>query len=252
MAGHVSDAKTRGGALTTRSHLELDVAGQRARCEVDPSARSLRIWIVIATRTPTTSPALPVREETATESDVELVRRAARGEGSALGALYDRYASLVLAIAARALSPIAEAEDLTQDVFLELWREAHRYDPSRGNVRGWILTKTRSRALDRRLQGARRRRAADRSGFAEGNYLMDERIGSERRALREAFEKLPAAQRTVLELVYAEGLSTNEVADNIGTPVGTVKSRLAYGLARLRASLRAPSAMATVARPRDS
>jgi RNA polymerase sigma-70 factor (ECF subfamily) len=185
------------------------------------------------------------------ESDEVLVRRAAQGDTVALGVLYDRFAPIVLTIAARVLSPISEAEDLMQDVFLELWREAPRYDPNRGSVRGWILTKTRSRALDRRLQGARRRRSID-PGPVDDHYVTDERIGAERRALREAFEQLPAAQRTVLELVYAEGMSTHEVAEQIGTPVGTVKSRIAYGLARLRERLRIASSMPRVAPPRDA
>lgn len=180
------------------------------------------------------------------------MRRAARGDAVALGGLYDRYAPLVLTIAARMLSPMSEAEDLMQDVFLELWREALRYDPSRGSVRGWILTKARSRALDRRIQGARRRRSVEPFGDGDDHYVVDERIGGERRALREAFEQLPPSQRTVLELVYAEGLSTHEVAQHIGTPIGTVKSRIAYGLARLRASLRVTSTTPRVAPPRDS
>ena len=178
--------------------------------------------------------------------------RVARGDAVALGCLYDRYAPLVLAIAARVLSPISEAEDLMQDVFLELWREAERYDATRGGVRGWILTKARSRALDRRIQGARRRRAVAPLGEREAHYLGDERIAAERRALREAFAQLPPSQKTVLELVYAEGLSTFEVAQHIGTPIGTVKSRIAYGLARLRASLRVSSADPRVAPPRES
>jgi RNA polymerase sigma-70 factor (ECF subfamily) len=192
-----------------------------------------------------------VRRSAPIETDEVLVRRAACGDTVALGALYDRYAPLVLTIAARVLSPISEAEDLMQDVFLELWREAPRYDASRGSVRGWILTKARSRALDRRIQTARRRRSID-PGPADACYVTDERIGSERRALREAFEQLPPAQRTVLELVYAEGMSTLEVAEQIGTPIGTVKSRIAYGLARLRERLRVTSPMPRVAPPRDA
>jgi RNA polymerase sigma-70 factor, ECF subfamily len=183
-------------------------------------------------------------------SDEQLVHRAAHGDTSALGALYDRFAPLVLSMASRLLSPLSEAEDLTQDVFLELWRDAGRYDATRGGVRGWILTKARSRALDRRIKTARQRRAIDPLGPVDGHYVTDDRIGSERRALREAFEQLPPSQRTVLELVYAEGLSTHEVAEQIGTPIGTVKSRIAYGLARLRETLRVTKPVARVAPPR--
>ena len=186
---------------------------------------------------------VPPPESNVQMLDVEDLRALSKG---------DRHAPLLLGLGIKILGNRREAEDLVHDVFLELWREAPRYDQARGGVRGWILSKTRSRALDRRLQWARRKRAVDPLLRGESSYVTDDRIGSERRALREAFEQLPPSQRTVLELVYAEGLSTLEVAAHLGSPVGTVKSRIAYGLARLRASLRVPSAAARVGPPRSS
>lgn len=173
-------------------------------------------------------------------SDAELLAAMARGDSDALGHLYDRYASLLLATAIRILGGRREAEDLVHDVLMEVWQKCADYDPERGSVRTWVLIRLRSRALDRCRRAGRVRVEAIEDGTLDdlgpapgdepGHNLDHARV---RRALGE----LPAAQRQVLELGYFEGLSASEIAEHLAIPIGTVKSRTAAGLAKLRAAI---------------
>jgi RNA polymerase sigma-70 factor (ECF subfamily) len=168
----------------------------------------------------------------------------AAGDRSCLAALYDRYAPALLAIGRRILGDRREAEDLLHDVFLEVWRHAADYDQSRGTVRAWLLMRMRSRALDRRKAAAFAKRAdlpapetiADAVGEQHGGE--DPALGADREAVRRALAQLPAEQRQVLELGYFEGLSSSEIAERVRAPIGTVKSRVAAALSKLRAGLR--------------
>ena len=173
-------------------------------------------------------------------SDAELVRAMAEGDRAALGTLYDRYVSLLLGIARRILRNEREAEDLVHDVFLEVWRQAKDFDIDRGTVRAWLVMRLRSRALDR-LKSV----AFSRVTSLETTTLpsepsvapVDVTGASETAMVRRALDQLPPDQRTVIELGYFEGLSLSEVATKLGTPIGTIKSRLARALARLREEL---------------
>jgi RNA polymerase sigma-70 factor (ECF subfamily) len=166
--------------------------------------------------------------------DIALVREAARGQVAALAELYDRYAALLVTMARRMLGDVTAAEDLVQDVFLEVWRRADGFDPTRGTVRTWMLVRLRSRALDR-LRSAQTRREVSRDDVVVSDEDHDE-LGTQpdRRVVREALAALPAEQRSVLELAYFQGLSSSEIAAQMGTPIGTVKSRTAAALAKLR------------------
>lgn len=170
--------------------------------------------------------------------DATLVSGVAAGDRSCLAGLYDRYAPALLAIGRRILGNRREAEDLLHDVFLEVWRQAGDYDAARGTVRAWLLMRMRSRALDRRKSALFARRAdappADAASEAEGDNPT---LGPDRAAVRRALAALPADQRQVLELGYFEGLSSSEIADRVRAPIGTVKSRVAAALAKLRAGL---------------
>lgn len=170
--------------------------------------------------------------------DVTLIDGAAAGDRDCLAGLYDRYAPVLLAIGRRILGDRREAEDLLHDVFLEVWRQAGDYDAARGTVRAWLLMRMRSRALDRRKAAAFSRRAdappADAGADPAGD---DPLLGPDRAAVRRALAALPAEQRQVLELGYFEGLSSSEIAERVRAPVGTVKSRVAAALAKLRAGL---------------
>lgn len=177
------------------------------------------------------------------KGDVSLIGGAAAGDRDCLAALYDRYAPALLAIGRRILGDRREAEDLLHDVFIEVWRMAGDYDEARGSVRAWLLMRMRSRALDRRKSAAISKRAdlpapdtvADAAGEPHGGE--DPALGPDRQAVRRALEQLPAEQRQVLELGYFEGLSSSEIAERVCAPIGTVKSRVAAALSKLRAAV---------------
>jgi RNA polymerase sigma-70 factor (ECF subfamily) len=169
--------------------------------------------------------------------DHELLAEAASGSVDSLAALYDRYAPLLLGVARRLLSDPAAAEDLVHDVFLEAWRNADSYAQQRGSVRTWLLVRLRSRALDRlRAEQVRSRKREPGLGAAQvGETPHDELVREpDRKLVLEALAQLDAQQRETLELAYFEGLSAREIAERTKAPIGTVKSRLASGLSRLR------------------
>lgn len=171
--------------------------------------------------------------------DVELIREAARGEVGAITCVYDRFAGLLLAMAEKILGDRPMAEDLVHDVFLEVWRHAAAYDPSRGSVRTWMLVRLRSRALDR-LRSAKTRREVgtpDDAPQAAAEPGEDPSLEPDRKAIRRALAELPLEQREVLELAYFQGLTSSEIAERMGSPLGTVKSRTAAALAKLRAAM---------------
>lgn len=173
-------------------------------------------------------------------NDAALVGAMARGSAEALGALYDRYAALLLALVERVAARGPEAEDLVHDVFLEAWRRAADYDPTRGSVKSWLLLRARSRALDYRKSArvARRAGGSDRALLEElSDGTAEPSLGPDQSRVRSVLSALPSEQRAVLQLGYFEGLSSSEIAERLGIPLGTVKSRVAAGLANLRQSL---------------
>ncbi len=166
--------------------------------------------------------------------DVALVAQMAAGDAEALSRLYERHSALLLGLAIRIVRDRTEAEDLLHDVFLEAWRAAKDFDPARGRVRTWLAIRMRSRALDL-LKSSRVSRNAGDAGL---DRLVDDGEGraasSDHARVRAALGELGPEQRTVLELAYFEGLSCSEIAERAAIPVGTVKSRMAAGLERLR------------------
>ena len=179
---------------------------------------------------------------TDTVDAVEAVARAARGDAGGLRLLYAAFARRVQAAAMRVLGNSAEAEDVAQDVFVEIWRRAREYDPGRGSVPAWILTIARSRALNRQssLKSATRtaESAAGEPAAAppvEGEAALHR--AQHRDRLANALATLPAEQRVVIELAYFEGLSQSEIAARTGDPLGTVKTRVRLGMEKLGALL---------------
>jgi RNA polymerase sigma-70 factor (ECF subfamily) len=167
-------------------------------------------------------------------TDSLLMRRIGRGDKDALADLYDRYAPVMLALARRILVDADEAEDLLHHVFVEVMRQADRYDPSRGTVRAWLITKTRSRAIDR-LRSRQRTQALNAvitADASEHQLELSERIG-----VRMSLGHLPEHMRAVLALMYYEGRTASEIATCLDVPVGTVKSRLSRATAKLRGLL---------------
>lgn len=170
--------------------------------------------------------------------DVALVRDLARGDNAALGALYDRYGGLLFAIGLRILGDHGEAEELLHEVFVEAWKQAPTYDPARGSVRAWLSTRMRSRCLDRcKSAGRARSIALDDAPEPRTDPSEDPALTRDRLRVRAALQTLSVDQREIIELGYFEGLTSSEMASRLGIPIGTVKSRAAAAMNRLRAAL---------------
>ncbi len=170
--------------------------------------------------------------------DQTLLDRIVRGEESALAELYARFAPRAFGVARRVLRSDAEAEEIVQDTFLDVWRSATRYDPRRAAPERWILTMVRTRAIDRLRQNGARGRLADHlvaQPVTDVVAAPDDRLVARREAkrLRDALALLPTEQRQVLEHAYDRGLSQSEISAETGTPLGTVKTRMRTAMLKL-------------------
>jgi RNA polymerase sigma-70 factor (ECF subfamily) len=180
------------------------------------------------------------------EFDATLLRAVARGDEAAFARVYDRYAPILLGLMLRILRSRPEAEDVLQEVFLQVWQQARSFDPARGRAFTWLATLARSRAIDRLRAVDSRERAAQRSAedgrapAAESHAWADEEaIRAERaEAVRAALAELPEEQRQVLVLAYLDGMSQSEIAAAKNQPLGTVKTRTRTGLKKLSDALR--------------
>jgi RNA polymerase sigma-70 factor, ECF subfamily len=177
--------------------------------------------------------------------DVSLLRRMAEGDEQALGALYDRWHALVHGVVARMLRQPDDVEDVVEEAFWQAWRQASRFDPTRGAVHTWLLTIARSRALDR-VRSLRRRREEPLEGddgqavaqqTADGDPGLDAEAAERRTMVIAALADLPTEQREALELGYFGGLSQTEIAERTGQPLGTVKTRMRLAMQKLRGQL---------------
>jgi RNA polymerase sigma-70 factor (ECF subfamily) len=171
--------------------------------------------------------------------DVKLVERIAGGDAEALGELYDRYGRVAFGLLFRMLPGPEVAEEVAQDAFHSVWRQADSYRPERGSVRTWLLAICRNAAIDwRRTRGKRSERevAIDVAGDFVADANVDERVADALRAdrIRKAVWELPLEQRQVLALAFWGGYSQSEIAARTNTPLGTVKSRVRLGLSKLR------------------
>jgi RNA polymerase sigma-70 factor (ECF subfamily) len=180
--------------------------------------------------------------------DAELLRAVARGDEAAFARVYDRYAPILLGLMLRILRSRPEAEDVLQEVFLQVWQQARAFDPARGRAFTWLATLARSRAIDRLRAVDSRDRAAQRSvedgqqpaTTAAQGWADEEAIRAERaEAVRAALDELPEEQRQVLVLAYLDGMSQSEIAAAKNQPLGTVKTRTRTGLKKLSDALRA-------------
>jgi RNA polymerase sigma-70 factor (ECF subfamily) len=167
------------------------------------------------------------------------MQRMATGDESALGELYDRWRTVVYAVAVRIVGDERDAEEVLEDTFWQAWRQAPRYDASRGRVGTWLATIARSRALDRvRAQSRRLPVEPQFSSDADVEPAADARqsveLAEERRIIRIALLELPQEQQQVLELAYFRGMSQSEIAEQTGEPLGTIKTRMRLALRKLR------------------
>jgi RNA polymerase sigma-70 factor, ECF subfamily len=176
-------------------------------------------------------------------ADRAAIERMARGEHDALAELYDRHARPVYSLALRILQNQSDAEDIVQEVFSQAWRQAARYDATRGVVAAWLLTLSRSRAIDRlRARRARPEHPADdrqMSNVVDPGFSADLQILSAEQVarVRAALDALPVLQRVAIELAYYEGLTHVEIAEQLDQPLGTVKTRIRLALGKLRDTL---------------
>jgi RNA polymerase sigma-70 factor (ECF subfamily) len=162
-----------------------------------------------------------------------LLRRLAGGDAEALGEFYDLYAGLANGLALRILRRATDAEDVVQEVFVQVWRQASRYDPERGSPQAWLSIMTRTRALDRlRRLVSRREDPGEAAPVAQDVPRTDEAL-----AVKGALGTLTDDQREALELAYYEGLTQSEIAERLREPLGTVKTRIRSALIRLRETL---------------
>ena len=173
------------------------------------------------------------------------MQRIARRDGDALRCLFDRYGRVCLAICVRILRDRNDAEQLLIDVFAEVWERCDRYDATRGSPITYLLTLSRSRAIDR-VRARKTSPAASLDSIPSLNLASDNTqtpldqtmLGERRVIVREALGRLDANQRQAVELAFYDGLSHSEIAEKLHKPLGTVKTHIRQGLIRLRDMLR--------------
>jgi RNA polymerase sigma-70 factor (ECF subfamily) len=172
--------------------------------------------------------------------DAALVEQMTAGDESALAALYDRYAGMLYGLLVRILKDTHAAEEVLQDLFLQLWRTASRFDASRGSMTAWLMVMARNRAISRLRRGNRHVVADDPEGYlleslpSPGNLEEDAVRLQMAGRLRAAMQSLPGEQRQALELAYFEGMTQTEIAERTGAPLGTVKSRVRAAMQSLK------------------
>lgn len=160
---------------------------------------------------------------------------------AALAQLYDRYRTILFGLLMRILNNREEAEDVLQEVFLQVWRKAEDFDENRGRPFTWLVTLGRSRGIDRLRSLATRERVAEAGAKEVSEEISDaasDAFRSEQRGLvNDALAQLPEEQKRPLMLAYFDGLTQSEIAANLGAPLGTVKTRMRTGLMKLREHL---------------
>jgi RNA polymerase sigma-70 factor (ECF subfamily) len=176
--------------------------------------------------------------EKAKAEDLQMLRAIQQGDEAALADLYDRYRAILFGLILRILHSQPEAEDVLQDVFVQVWQRASSFDEARGKPFTWLVTLARSRAIDRlRALESRGRTAIEavREAIEKTSDAVGDTFRSEQsRIVGEALAQLPEGQRKVLVLAYFEGLTQSEIAERTDEPLGTVKTRMRSGIIKLR------------------
>jgi len=185
-------------------------------------------------------------ESSGVSPDAALIERLRQRDVCAFEELYDRHSRIVYGLVLRILQQASTAEEVVQDIFLQLWRNARHYDGARGPFLPWLLTLARNRALDQlRLKSERQRRREAQSeqlpAAAGARPDFEGNLDDQRRAarVRELMSALKPQQKSAIELAYFEGLSHSEIATRLGEPLGTVKSWIRNGLLKLKEGLEA-------------
>ena len=173
--------------------------------------------------------------------EIELLKAIAAKDEAALAMLYDRYRVILFGLLMRILNNREEAEDVLQEVFLQVWRKAADFDQNRGRPFTWLVTLARSRGIDRLRTLAARERLAEAGAQGASEQTSDaatDAFKSEQRGLvTNALAQLPDEQKRPIMLAYFDGLTQSEIATRLGAPLGTVKTRMRTGLMKLREML---------------
>ncbi|SRR5581483_4493449 len=186
-------------------------------------------------------------EEITAAEDAAIMRAIARRNSNALAKLYDRYSGILKALILRVVHDEAEAEDLLQEIFMQIWRQAKNYSPKKGQALGWIVTLTRRRAIDRLRKRQAYHRATERLEThteQQPESWLHNRIDNDilqddlRQFLCARIDALPPFQKQAIELAFFKGMSQREIAVATNTPLGTIKTRLELGLRKLYDSVR--------------
>jgi RNA polymerase sigma-70 factor, ECF subfamily len=195
--------------------------------EVQPSAKPL---------------AVAVELEPGAPSDVDLMLGIQSGDADALSQLYDRYNGIMKALILRIIHNDTEADDLLQEVFMEIWNQAKNFSAEKGKPLGWMVTLTRRRAIDALRKKQAYNRAEERLqaepeqqplAWVQNVTEMQIRAGDTRALMAKVISSLPEAQQQVIELAFFQGMSQREIASNTNIPLGTVKTRLELGLKKI-------------------
>jgi RNA polymerase sigma-70 factor (ECF subfamily) len=189
-------------------------------------------------RLPAIMPVLPP----GAPSDIALMRAIQAEEPEALSQLYDRYSGILKALVLRVIHNEAEAEDLLQEIFMEIWNQAKNFSAHKGKPLGWMVTLARRRAID----GLRKKQAYARAeerlqseteqqpdAWVHNATELEIALGDTRVLIREVIDSLPPAQQEAIDLAFFRGMSQREIAANTNTPLGTVKTRLELGLKKI-------------------
>jgi RNA polymerase sigma-70 factor (ECF subfamily) len=178
------------------------------------------------------------------ERDKELLRRIADGDQSAFSGFYDQYSGLLFSIAMKVLNDAKEAEDVLQEVFVQIWNKAHAYDPLLGKPASWVVTLTRNKAIDRIRASQRRSRFLEQatieaSALPDDSPSANEKLHGRENAemIRSVVAALPSDQRRAIELAFFSGLTQDEISKTLQEPLGTIKARIRRGMLKLREKL---------------
>ena len=176
------------------------------------------------------------------QAEIELLQRVAQGDRPSFETLYDRFSGVLFSIANRVLNNQEAAEDVLQDVFVQIWEKAPLYDPARGKPMTWAVTLTRNKAIDRLRSTVRRNRLQDDVQRESETFAQfDDRSsfdalasGETKQLVRAAMQKLSPDQREAIELAFFSSLTQTEIAERLNEPLGTVKARIRRGMTKLR------------------
>jgi RNA polymerase sigma-70 factor (ECF subfamily) len=176
--------------------------------------------------------------------DIALLRRIGAKDRDAFAEFYDKYSTLLFSIASKILNNAAEAEDVLQEAFMQIWEKAGNFDPKLGQPLGWAVTLVRNRAIDRIRASQRRTLLAKEAGVefeiaTKSTETANETVTSQEKAklIHTAMVDLPAEQRRAIEMAFFSGLTQNEISEKLKEPLGTIKARIRRGLLKLRDQL---------------